>query len=295
MSITYRANGRTYPEWIPNEKKDQVIFKFLSLMADHYGKSMPWIRKTYQVYLRKFAKIPVEFLSKNFDDFCGNYMGTNQGDNADYRFIPSPALIYSWLIGQSGFVKRWIVTDFGAFCLSCRSAADGKEGGFRQIYIRYTEPEKEEIKIREYVGTCDCIATDKASNVKGIPYMSVIQHFQSKYENIEAFHSYWCEETERRVSAREQSSQTWQRRLAAGYVLEKNDSYCPDWNHSYWSTAVGLALAEMLGWEHPNRKEIEYNLKRGIAGAAVEKRWTGQRRSREDGKVDVPRSISSLL
>tara|TARA_R110000765_G_scaffold407517_2_gene504879 strand:+ start:245 stop:1129 length:885 start_codon:yes stop_codon:yes gene_type:complete len=291
----YTNNGRTYPSWIPNHQKDQMVFRFLSSMSDHYNKTIHWIKKSYRIYTVKFEKIPFEFLQEQLGRFLADKMGTNQGTSADFRFAPSPALIYAFIRGSQGFNPRWEVSDFGKFCKSCRSSSDGKEGGFRQVYIRYVENNKRHI--RDYIGTCDCVATSKATNVRGLPYMSLIEVRKRKYKDIEAFFSYWCDETERLITAKEQSSETWERRLLAGYVGEDETNYYPIWEHQFWRTAVGISLSELLGWEMEEelRKSIELDLSRTAGGEKVLARWALQRRSREDGFVDVPRSLASLI
>tara|TARA_R110000803_G_scaffold31359_1_gene69988 strand:+ start:175 stop:1074 length:900 start_codon:yes stop_codon:yes gene_type:complete len=295
-ATSYTHNGRSYPAWCGNEPKQRTIFRFLSTTGDHYNKSIAQIKKAFGIYRIKLAKIPVEYIQEHLGIFIADNMGLNKGVNQDYRFSPSPALIYEFLRSRPEFNKRWEVTDFGAFCMNCRSSEDAKEGGFRQIYIRYIDEHKIR-HIREYIGTCDCKATKDASNIKGSLYTTIITHYERKYNDVECFYSYYCSDTERPVTSKEQSSEVWECRLKGGYVFENDNGYYPNWEHSFWRSNVGLALSAHLNWEMPEgmQKEIEIEMKRQKSGNGVLQRWNTQARSRKDGKVQAPRSISSLL
>lgn len=292
-------NGQSFPEWVGSDYKDQMIFRFLSQMGDHYNKNIYWIKGQFGLYRHKMNRIETGFMQRYLFHFLANDMGRNLGDSQDYRFVPSVAMIYDYLAVKPDFHPDWKVKHYGEYCEHCRTNTEGNQGGIRYIYLRYKD-EQGQIVRRDYVGACDCSGgKELAAKTKNVDYNELLRSFNALYQDCEISVSHYDFSTRRFVSSRSQSYETWEIRLQQGYFVEDGEGdFIPVWDHSYWRTRYGIALADQLGLEMPsdmraaiirereNKKALtRHGKKNRLARAISNDGYTGS----------VPQAIGSLL
>ena len=52
-----------YPPYVTS-KQGQILFRFLSVLADHFDKNIFWIKSQFGLYKQKFGMIPNDYLVK---------------------------------------------------------------------------------------------------------------------------------------------------------------------------------------------------------------------------------------
>lgn len=231
-------NTTTFPEWV-NTPKEKILFKFLSNLSDHFGKSMFWLKAQHSLYCTKYERFDSTWLKETLHYYLMNDMHT---------FLPTLPQVTEYLRAKPGYQDRWERRDFTngkRFCNDCKTDADGLEGGFRQIYMWDRTTDKE----TEYMAPCTC---DAGKCMKGYPYTTVISNLQVRFKNAEIHYSY-RNHRHYLVSAKEQSEKKWHDRIKAGRCIynEGTGEYIPNFKHPIYKTFIGIQICADEGWTMP--------------------------------------------
>jgi len=230
-------NDVKYPEWAVTPK-EKILFRFLSNLSDHFGKSLFWLKSQHSLYCTKYERFDIGFLKENLHYYLMNDM---------HAFLPTLPQITEYLRNRPAFQERWERRDYTngkKFCNDCRTDADGTEGGFRQVYLWDKDKDKE----IEYMATCTC---DAGKCMKGIPYTTLVSNLGHLHKNSEIYYSY-RNHRHYLVSAKEQSEKKWADRVKAGRcTLSSMGEYIPNLKHPIYKTFIGIQICADEGWELP--------------------------------------------
>ena len=226
--------------------KDQILYTFLSRLADHYNKNSFWRESQLKLYSLKFAQIPDSFLKESLKNWLIEKMGP---------FIPTLPEIYEFVKQQRGFEKYWEYHYRGGdYCLDCRSDSEGKTGGYRNIFIwGYKDGIP---KGRLHLAKCDCIP---ALTLKGPTYHELIAKMESVHPEAQITYSFY--DGTRIVDSQSQSNFAWEERIVRGTVSRGSDGgYNIVWGHDFWRTSIGIRILECNNIEIPEeyRKAAVY-------------------------------------
>ena len=221
-----------------------IIKKFLSKIADQYGKNAFYIRNFSKSYEEVFKKVPSYLLDAYFDDYWENHAP---------QFIPTLPQIKEFVRSRPQARDEWFLTDRGVYCLNCRTDEDGKEGGIRVIWARFYSPkQKRDINITTSARCC-C----SASMGSGRMWNEVVEDIKKIDSKAAIRHDFYDHEKGTRVRASYQGDALWKHRIKKGYVIIEEDSddgvryYKPVWDHPYWPTSMGHYTAKLIGWDVP--------------------------------------------
>ena len=225
----------------------QYIFRFLSKMADQHSKNINWIRNWHPLYEHKFKKIPIAYLKKALGEYLTNDMP---------HYLPTLPQVAEYIFKRPDFHKHWLtVYDDETYCMHCRTTPDGKEGGMRQIYYYGYIRSLGRVGERQYVSKCDCYLGKRG---KAELYTETVSWMRAQHPEAEVTINYFCEERGKQITAKEQSSITWTRRLEAGIfrwgIEEENEDeqgMYPNWQHPMWTSIFGQWMIDTYELEPP--------------------------------------------
>lgn len=241
-----------FPEYVKGERQ-QIIFGFLSHLADHFEKNTFWIKSQHTIYKGKLNNIPEVFLRRALWQYLGsdNMRITNKS-----KFAPSIANVLDYVKACQGFKQHWLTVPLDqTFCRSCRTDDIGKAGGYRHIFYYGFRPDIGRIGEMSAGGHCDCELGRKMS---GASYEDVMIKMQQWDPNAQIAVSRWCNEQGRKLQAREQTNYHWDNIIAQGYVRygidehgEDTDRLYPIWEHPFWRSPFGAMSANLYGFDMP--------------------------------------------
>jgi len=252
---------------------EQTIHKFLSRLADQYGKNHFYIRNFKPLYLAAFAKVPSRLLEIWLDDYFQNNMP---------QFIPPLTAVKDFIRAKSQCKDEWFLVDRGIFCLNCRTDDDGKTGGFRIIWARFYSPKlKREIN-KTISARCDC----ESSKGTGRTWNEVVDEIIGIDPKATIRHDYYDHDRGGQIRATYQSDDMWEYRIKGGYVkIEETPDqnyYIPVWEHDYWTTSMASRTAKTVGWEIP-----EFVLEKRKKKKAVQNRSKKKYGALSDEAIDA--------
>ena len=243
-----------------NEKKDkpeypiyvttphgQHIYRFLSKMADHYDKKVFWIKNWHPLYEHKLKHLPIPYLKKALGQYLTDYLPP---------FLPTLPQFCEYIYKRPDFSKHWLtVGDDETYCMHCRTTIDGKEGGMRQIYYYGYIKSLGRVGERQYASKCDCYLAKRG---KAELYTETVSWMKAQQPDAEVTVNYFCEMDGKQITAKEQSSITWTRRLEAGIwrygIAEENEDeedVYPNWEHPMWTSIFGQWMIDTYDLEPP--------------------------------------------
>lgn len=269
--------------------KGVKIWRFLSQLADHYGKNPYWITNQYKVYYGSFSRVPEEFLQRFLSKWLTEQNGIPLGSYKGY--LPTVAHILEYFQSRVEWNKSWEnkTRYTGEFCHDCKFY-----GGFRDLYIRWKD-DRGRTQKQSIRAVCTCEQAKKVH--KDTSYEDVVREYETKHFDVEICVSYYNQQEERLVAAVEQSAERYEKRVKLGYFGEDESGFYPIWEHKYWTTTFGLATADLEGLEMP--ADLRAKIEKALAKDRVTTKHNKQSRLRsmtnKDGKVDVPKSIGSYF
>ena len=263
------------------------IFRFLSQLADHYNKNTFWIDSQWRIYYASMQRVPEEFLHRFFAKWLTEQNGIPLGSYNGY--LPTVAHILEYFRARPMWSSMWEnrSQNIGEFCADCSYYE-----GFRDIYIRWKDKQGE-IKTQMYRGVCTCDHAQKTH--KTAPYTHLVASYEAQYEDTEISVSYFNHQENRLISAVEQSSEQYERWVRLGYFgYDEDHGFYPIWEHRYWWTSFGLAMAEIDNLNMPEdlRRRIELHLAKDRIDDKNARHDKIKKRSAQDGKVSVPESMA---
>ena len=236
----------------------------------------------------KFERIPNEFLTESLKNWLIEEMGS---------FIPTVPQVYEFVRNQRGFEKHWeYYYRGGDFCLECRSDKDGKEGGYRNVFVWGYKIENgvEVPKGRLHIAKCDCIP---AQSLTGPNYHELMEKIRSVHPDLEEMTvSYF--NGDRIVDSKSQTRFVWEQRVQRGTVFKVDGGYEVNWDHSFWNTASGVRILEYNNVEVPEhiKQKAQYNTASYGAHRSKKRKSDNKRRISSDGyKGSIPKSIQGLI
>lgn len=262
----------------------KIIYKFLSQLADHYNKNSHWRASQQGLYEKRFKQIPNDFLKESFLKYL-----TDQMDS----FIPSLPQVYDFVKSQRGFDKYWEFYYYGGqYCVNCRTDKEGKEGGYRNIFIWGWKDGRPAGRV--HIAKCDC---DAGLKLQGPNYHDLIAAMRAKHPDNEITYSYY--NGEKIIDSKSQSSMVWEERLQRGSVTKSEDGqYLINWDHEIWASSVGIRICNDAGIEVPKdiimKVEHKLSFQKSIKERSFKKR-NAKAISSDDFRGSIPRSISGLL
>jgi len=238
-----------YPDYV-KDKKDEIIFKFLSNVADHYDKNTFWRKSQHALYKRKFANIPDSFLIKSFLDYLTHKM------TGQTKFVPTVANVSEYVQGQTGFMKHWLSVPLDKeYCRHCRTDEIGKSGGWRTIFFYGMRGDTKRMGELIVSAKCDCELGEKLT---GAGYETVMMQLLNSDPNAEVAVDRYDQQLGRKIQARHLTNYHWDQILARGYVRygiaeagEDTDRLYPIWESPFWITPEGEVAAGLYGWTIP--------------------------------------------
>ena len=221
---------------------EQIIYKFLSRLADQYRKDAYWIKNFKELYIAAFAKVPSRFLEGWLQDYLVNHMP---------QWCPTITAVKEFVRAKPMSREEWFLADRGVYCEHCRSIDDGSDGGHRILDVKYySQIQQKEIRTR-ISAQCDCSASQGTGRV----YTETIRAITEQDPNATIHYDYWDFDRGCKVSAVHQSDQMWEHRVKHGYIkIEEQGEqryYVPVWENEIWETSMGRVIAKTIGWDLP--------------------------------------------
>ena len=242
-----------YPEYVKTER-EQIIFGFLSHLADHFEKKSYWLKSQHTIYKGKFNNIPEGFLRRALWKFLGS---DQMRITTQTKFAPSVTNVFEYVKTCQGFKSHWLTVPLDqTYCRHCRTDEIGKTGGYRQIfYYGYIPQLGITAEDSHWSGSCDCPLGRK---LPAASYEDVMIRLQQRDPNAQIAVEKFCDSRGRKLSAREQTNYHWDRIISTGYLrygIEANGEYTdqmyPVWEHEFWSGPLGPMSADLYGFEMP--------------------------------------------
>jgi len=201
--ITMSTN---FPDYVTSYR-GQIIFRFLSNLADHFKRNHFWIKGQYGLYAKKFRNVPESYLKQAFQDYLIN----------ELEWLPTIKQIVHYMTTQrNDFKTHWHTIPVNeTYCQHCRTDEEGKEGGFREIYFYGFRQSLQKKAEAHYKGACDCELASKSNHA---PYTEIVD-WMRKQDNFAEIHvSFYDANTDRIVPAQEQSRHHWQKKIDDGII-----------------------------------------------------------------------------
>ena len=242
-----------FPDYVKTERH-QIIFGFLSHLADHFDKNTFWIKSQHTIYKSKLNNIPETFLRSALWKFLGS---DAMRITAKTKYAPSVTNVFEYVKSCQGFLNHWLSVQLDqTYCRACRTDEIGKTGGYRQIFYYGYVPDLGKVaEDTHWAGACDCPLGRK---MPAANYETVMIKLQERDPNAEIAVDKYCFERNRKISAREQTNYHWDNLLSKGYVRlgieelgEYTDQLYPVWENEFWSGPLGPVSAALYGFEMP--------------------------------------------
>tara|TARA_R110000772_G_scaffold181707_2_gene293026 strand:- start:6254 stop:7237 length:984 start_codon:yes stop_codon:yes gene_type:complete len=276
-----------YPDYVTS-KRGQIIFRFLSNLADHYNKNTFWIKSQYGLYLKKFKNIPENWLMNLFQDYLINEM----------EWLPTIKKVSEYMTSRHDFQMHWHSVPLDqTYCENCRTDSEGKEGGFREVYFYGFRQSLNKKAEAHYKGSCNCTLASK-SNHKS--YLEIMDWMRAQDNFGEIHCSYFDPDSNRIVTAQEQSKHHWDKKIAFGIIRRGDPELGEDegavfacWDHPLWISVYGEAMCERYGIEMPPEivekfEKTRRDIKGYTAGRNIRSREKVQSKIDEDPRKYAP-------
>jgi hypothetical protein len=245
MSLTIEQQIAKAPDFVTCWN-GVICFKLLSNFADHYNKSMYWIKSQHALYLRRFRRIPANFLKTAFLDYLTYEMP---------HYLPAITEVYKYVAARDDFDSRWLGMELGSrYCLHCRTTDDGLSGGMRSVFYYGFVKSLGKKAERSFSAKCNCEAGLRRA---GIVYTELVSELErAGGKDCEVAFSYFDEEAGRLITPKEQTNYAWRRRIALGHYKYNEEGHIePDFSHPIYRTSLGRAMASLYGFELPRELE----------------------------------------
>ena len=240
-----------FPDYVTSYR-GQIIFRFLSNLADHFNRKGYWIKSQYGLYNKKFRNVPENYLKQAFQDYLMN----------EVEWLPTIKQVAHYMTTQRSDFKHHghsIPVD-QTYCEHCRTDDEGKEGGFREIYFYGFRQSLQKKAEAHYKGACTCDLAAKSSHKS---YLEIMDWMRAQDQFAEIHCSYYDPDEDRIVPAQEQSHHHWQKKIDAGILrLNENDQLEACWDHPLWGSVFGAMMCKRYGWEMPPEVEERYQATR---------------------------------
>jgi len=241
-----------YPEYVKADLHE-VLFRFLSVLADHYDKNHFWIRGQHALYRKKFKNIPTKYIEIAFTDYLMDEM----------KWLPTVGQVGEYVFSRRDFQQHWRSVPLGkTFCQHCRTDDDGKTGGYRQVFFYGWRESMGKVAEAHYKGKCDC---ELGQDMRGASYQELMEWMKDQDPTGEVTVSYFDPTYGRIVTAQEQSNRYWQKKVDSGVLRlgqaengEEQDKLLPNWEHPIWTSIFGGMMAESYGFEMPEHIKAVY-------------------------------------
>jgi len=239
-----------YADYVTS-KRGQIVFRFLSNLADHYNKNTFWIKSQYTLYIKKFKNIPEVYLIKSFQDYLMN----------ELEWLPTVKKVAEYLHSRHDFKTHWHSVPLDqTYCEHCRTDDDGKEGGFREVYFYGYVQSLQKKAEAHYKGSCTC---DLGAKSQHRSYLEIMDWMRGQDEFAEVHCSFYDATSDRIVPAQEQSHHHWQKKIDAGIIrIDENDQIAACWEHPLWGSVFGAMMCKRYGFEMPPEVEERYQATR---------------------------------
>lgn len=239
-----------YPDYVTS-KRGQIVFRFLSNLADHFNKKSFWIKSQYTLYIKKFKNIPEPYLIDSFQDYLMN----------ELEWLPTVKKVAEYLHSRHDFKTHWHSVPLDqTYCEHCRTDDDGKEGGFREVYFYGYRQSLQKKAEAHYKGACTC---DLAAKSQHRSYLEIMDWMRAQDEFAEIHCSFYDATSDRIVPAQEQSQHHWQKKIDAGIIrIDENDQIAACWEHPMWGSVFGAMMCKRYGFEMPPEVEQRYQATR---------------------------------
>jgi hypothetical protein len=215
-----------------------IIEKFLSKLQDQYNKNTYWRNNVKSLWIDAFKKVPAVKLQQLLDRYFQREMGA---------FLPALSHVIDFVKADVG--ERYFIVERGIYCHHCRDDANGTTGGFRKLEMRYYDPKAKDGRgdhvVFNGVARCDC----EASKGSGGNFKDVFR----KICKIDP-HAICRVSSQDDIMAID-TEEMWSMRIKRGYVRLCRDDvgeyFEPIWEHRFWTSGLGFAVAHQLDWEMP--------------------------------------------
>ena len=274
-----------YPPYVTS-KQGQILFRFLSVLADHFDKNIFWIKSQFGLYKQKFGMIPNNYLVKTLNKYLID----------ELKWLPTVATVGQYVFGRPDFQTHWHTIPIDkVYCVHCRTDEIGKEGGKREVFYYGYRQSKNKIAEAYEIGNCDC---ELAKMQNGMSYIDVMEWMQNQDPSAEIYYSYYDHDTNRKVHAYPQSRRYWDKKVEYGIFTRDGDHLIPNYDHPMWlDRAFSPAMHEIYGIEMPEHIAEKIKMQRD---QKVGRKWEKNRRLKRDiandpYEYDPPKSLAHLL
>lgn len=283
-----------YPDYVTSHN-GRVIYRFLSNLADHFTKNHFWIKSQYGLYADKFKNVPADFLTRHLKNYLMN----------EVEWLPTLKKVAEYIHEQQDFKEHWHRVPLDKqYCEHCRTDADGKDGGFREIHYYGYRKSLDKKAEAHYKGACDC---ELGKQLKHRSYIEIIEWMRAQDQFAEINYSFYDYASNRIVTAQEQSSIHWKKKIDAGIIRygdpeqgENEGALYPCWDHPIYSSVFGRMMCETYGFEMPEHIKEKYEAtRRDIHGYTAQRDANKQRNiidmvTGEGGVFVAPKSLADL-
>lgn len=237
-----------YPDYVTSYR-GQIIFRFLSNLADHFKRNHFWIKSQYGLYIKKFRNVPENYLTQAFQDYLIN----------EVEWLPTIKQVVHYMTTQrNDFKKHWHSIPLDeTYCEHCRTDDEGKEGGFREVYFYGYRQSLQRKAEAHYKGACTC---DLAAKSVHKSYLEIMDWMRAQDSFAEITCSYYDADQDRIVPAQEQSHHHWQKKIDAGIIrVNEHGEIDACWDHPLWSSVYGLQMCRRYNLEMPIEVQLKYD------------------------------------
>lgn len=242
---------QNYPEYVTSYR-GQIIFRFLSNLADHFKRNHFWIKGQYGLYIKKFRNVPENYLTQAFQDYLIN----------ELEWLPTIKQVVHYMTTQrNDFKHHWhsIPVD-ETYCEHCRTDDEGKTGGFREVYFYGFRQSLQKKAEAHYKGACTC---DLAAKSQHKSYLEIMDWMRAQDQFAEIHCSYYDPDQDRIVPAQEQSHHHWQKKIDAGIIrVNEHGQIEACWDHPLWGSVFGSMMCKRYGWDMPPEVQQRYQATR---------------------------------
>jgi len=279
-----------YADYVTS-KRGQIIFRFLSNLADHYNKNTFWIKSQYTLYIKKFKNIPEPYLIHSFQDFLMN----------ELEWLPTVKKVAEYLHSRPDFKTHWHSVPLDkTYCEHCRTDEEGKEGGFREVYFYGYRQSLQRKAEAHYKGACTCELASKSPHKS---YLEIMDWMRAQDQFAEIHCSFYDPTSDRIVPAQEQSQHHWQKKIDAGIIdVSEDGEIIACWDHPMWSSVFGAMMCKRYGFEMPPEVEQRYQATRErLRKDDIKSKRGNDRRMRQkigedaSGNYVPPLSLSEMM
>ena len=267
-----------YPDYVTSFT-GQILFRFLSNLADHFNKNTFWIKGQYGLYLKRFSNVPTDYLKMALQDYLMN----------ELEWLPTIKIVTKYMHARSDFKQHWHSVPLGqSYCEHCRTDSEGKEGGFREIFFYGYRQTLQRKATAHYKGACTCELASKSVHQS---YIEIVDWMRKQDQFAEICVSYFDADQDRIITAQEQSRYYWQQKIDDGIIRignteqgENDQAVYPCWEHPLWTSVFGQMMCDTYGFEMPENVRKEYEKTRSAISKYTAKR---KHKKRQDSRNKI--------